>query len=36
MRNESGVDEEFIVIRFSGRVGSSLVQYVSEFTIFFG
>jgi hypothetical protein len=36
MRNESGVDEEFIVIRFSGRVGSSLVQYASEFTIFFG
>jgi putative acetyltransferase len=35
MRNESGVDEEFIVIRFSGRVGRALVQHASEFAMFF-
>ena len=35
MRNDSRVDEEFIVLRFSGRVGRGLVQYGSEFAVFF-
>jgi hypothetical protein len=35
MRNtEYGVDDEFMVIRFSGRGASVLVQYASEFAMF--
>ncbi len=34
IRNECGVDHEFMVIRFSDRGVSGLVQYASEFSIF--
>jgi len=34
MRNPYGVDDEFMVIRFSGRGTSGLVQYGSEFAMF--
>jgi putative acetyltransferase len=34
IRNEYGVDEEFMVIRFSDRGVSGLVQYAPEFAIF--
>jgi hypothetical protein len=34
MRNEFGVDEEFIVIPFSGRVGRGQVQCAAEFAMF--
>ena len=34
IRNEYGVNDEFMVIRFSGRGTSGLVQYGSEFAMF--
>jgi putative acetyltransferase len=34
MRNEYGVDEEFMVIHFSERRAVGLVQYASEFAMF--
>jgi putative acetyltransferase len=34
IRNEYGVDHEFMIIRFSERGVAGLVQYVSEFSMF--
>ena len=34
IRNEYGVDHEFMVIRFAGRGVSGLIQYSSEFSMF--
>ena len=34
IRNEYGVDHEFMMIRFSGRGVSGLIQYSSEFSMF--
>lgn len=34
IRNEYGVDDEFMVIRFSEREVAGLVQYASEFAMF--
>lgn len=34
IRNEYGVDEEFMVIRFSDRQAAGVAQYASEFAMF--
>ncbi len=34
IRNEYGVDDEFMIIRFSERCVAGLVQYATEFAIF--
>jgi putative acetyltransferase len=35
IRNEYGVDDEFMIIRFSERGVAGLVQYAYEFAVFF-